>query len=251
MKLEKNADGELDVRVLVPLQRHELLINLFKELPVAESFVFINDHDPIPLFYEFRSIYGDVVGWEYLNRGGREWKVKVTRTEESQGREFTDISTLIDLRKVDTDRWKQVIFHRYGMMAEDTTMEIIAKEDPVEIHGIFVRKFEGRHTWIYKKKEPGNYVVHLTKKDSSGLGADGFSVVNEFDIRPYPPAERHDMFYKAFADIKVGEAFEFINDHDPLPLYYQMEAESKDPFKWEYLEEGPEVWKVRVVKVKE
>jgi uncharacterized protein (DUF2249 family) len=90
---------ELDVRVLIPIERHKKLIQLFKELPVDESFIFINDHDPIPLFYEFRSIYGDVVGWEYLNRGGREWKVKVTRTESSQGREFTDISTLLDLRK--------------------------------------------------------------------------------------------------------------------------------------------------------
>ncbi|HOU46755.1 MAG TPA: DUF2249 domain-containing protein [Chitinophagales bacterium] len=85
--------GELDVRVLVPIKRHELLLQLFKELPVQESFTFINDHDPIPLFYEFRSIYGDVVGWEYLNKGGREWKVKVTRTEESQGRTFDDIAT--------------------------------------------------------------------------------------------------------------------------------------------------------------
>ena len=130
--------GELDVRVLVPIKRHELLLQLFKELPVQESFTFINDHDPIPLFYEFRSIYGDVVGWEYLNKGGREWKVKVTRTEESQGRTFDDIATLIDLRKVEPNDWKQVVFHRYGMMEEGTTMELIAKENPVEIHGIFI-----------------------------------------------------------------------------------------------------------------
>lgn len=248
--LEKNANGELDVRVLVPIQRHELLIRLFKELPVGDNFIFINDHDPIPLFYEFRSIYGDVVGWEYLNRGGREWKVKVTRTEESQGREFTDISTLLDLRKADKSEWKQIVFHRYGMMEQDTTMEIISKEDPVEIHGIFISKFEGKHSWVYKKKEEDEYVIHITKEDRSGLGDDGFSVANEFDIRPYPPAERHEMFYKAFADIKPGEAFDFINDHDPLPLYYQMEAESKEPFRWEYLEKGPEVWKVRVIKEK-
>lgn len=245
-----NIKEELDVRVYVPIQRHEMLIELFKELPVNESFVFINDHDPLPLFYEFRSIYGDVVGWEYLNRGGREWKVKVTRTEASTGREFTDISTLIDLRKVEPADWKQVVFHRYGMMEEGTTMEIIAKEDPKEIHGIFINKFEGKHAWNYKKKEEGEYVVHITKKDNSGLGDTGFSVVNEFDIRPFPPTERHEMFYKAFADIQPGEAFEFINDHDPLPLYYQMEAESKDPFRWEYLEKGPEAWKVRVIKVK-
>ena len=82
------------------------------------------------------------------------------------------------------------------------------------------------------------------------MGDEGFSVVHNMDIRPYPPAERHEMFYKAFADIKPSEAFEFINDHDPKPLYYQMEAESKEPFKWEYLEQGPDSWKVRVIKTK-
>jgi len=250
METALEVNGELDVRVLIPIKRHELLIKLFKELPVSESFIFINDHDPLPLFYEFRSIYGDVVGWEYLNRGGREWKVKVTRIEESLGREFTDISTLIDLRKVEQKDWKQVIFHRYGMMEQNTTMELIAKEDPKEIHGIFIQKFEGKHKWIYKKNEPEEYIIHITKQDNSGLGDTGFSVVNEFDIRPYPPTERHEMFYKAFADIKPGEAFEFINDHDPKPLYYQMEAESKEPFRWEYLQKGPDDWKVRVIKTK-
>ncbi|MGH2645226.1 MAG: DUF2249 domain-containing protein [Chitinophagaceae bacterium] len=248
---ESQTTQEIDVRTLIPIERHKMLLKLFKDLPAQNSFVFINDHDPKPLYYEFRSVYGDVVGWEYLNRGGREWKVKVTRTEDSKGREFTDISTLMDLRKADKKDWNQVIFHRYGMMQQGDTMEIIAAEDPVEIHHIFIRKFEGQHTWIYKKKVPDEVVVHVTKEIKSGLGDDGFSVVNEFDVRPFPPSERHEMFYKAFADIKPGEAFEFVNDHDPKPLYYQMEAESKEPFRWEYLKEGPEEWKVRVVKIKE
>ncbi|MBS1920330.1 MAG: DUF2249 domain-containing protein [Bacteroidetes bacterium] len=251
MNTEINSNEVLDVRTLVPIKRHELLIKLFKDLPVDESFIFINDHDPIPLYYEFRSLYGDVVGWEYLNRGGREWKVKVTRTEASQGREFTEISTLLDLRKAEKKEWKQIVFHRYGMMEEGTIMELIANEDPVEIHGIFIMKFEGKHSWIYKKKDSDECVIHITKKAKTGLGDDGFSVVNEFDIRPYPPMERHEMFYKAFADIQPGEAFEFVNDHDPKPLYYQMEAESKEPFRWEYLEKGPDIWKVRVIKTKE
>ncbi len=246
----KTQNEALDMRVHVPIERHKRLIQLFKELPVNDHFIFINDHDPIPLYYEFRSIYGDVVGWEYLNRGGREWKVKVTRTEASQGREFADISTLLDLRKVDEKEWKQIVFHRYGMMEENDVMELIAAEEPKEIHGIFVNKFDGQHSWIYKKQEPNEVVVHITKKAKSGLGDNGFSVVNEFDLRPFPPTERHEMFYKAFADITPGEAFEFINDHDPLPLYYQMEAESKDPFQWEYLIKGPEAWKVRVIKTK-
>lgn len=241
---------EMDVRVLVPIKRHEKLLKVFKELPVGESFIFINDHDPIPLYYEFKSIYGDVVGWEYLNRGGREWKVKVTRTEASQGRDFTDIATLLDLRKADKKDWKQIVFHRYGMMEAGTTMELISKDNPDEIQEIFKNKFNGQHAWTYKKEVPGEYVIHIRKEVKSGLGDDGFSVVNEYDLRPFPPTQRHEMFYQAFADIKPGEAFEFINDHDPKPLYYQMEAESNEPFRWEYLEKGPDAWKVRVVKVK-
>lgn len=241
----------MDMRVHVPIERHRILLQLFKEMPVGDSFVFINDHDPIPLYYEFRSIHGDVVGWEYLNKGGRGWKVRVTRTGASQGREFAEgVSTLIDLRKTDPKDWKQTVFHRYGMMEPGATMELVAAEDPREIHEIFTHKFAGKHTWTCKRQTPGDHVIHITKTSASGLGEEGYAVVNSFDVRPYEPAERHERFYRAFADIKPGEAFEFINDHDPLPLYYQMEAESKDPFKWEYVEKGPEAWRVRVIKVK-
>ena len=40
-----------------------------------------------------------------------------------------------------------------------------------------------------------------------------------------------------------------MNDHDPKPLYYQFQAELGEPFQWEYLESGPEVWKVRIGKL--
>lgn len=250
METTFNLDEDIDVRVFPPIVRHERLLKVFNDLPVDNNFVFINDHDPIPLFYEFKSIHGDVVGWEYLNRGGREWKVRVTRLEASKGEGLKEgIATLMDLQNMDKKSWKQVVFHRYGMMEEGTVMELIARENPAEIQEIFATKFEGKHEWHYQKEVPGEFVIHLTKKIMTGLGDTGYSVVNEMDIRPFPPTERHEMFYKAFADIKPGEAFEFINDHDPKPLYYQMEAESKEPFRWEYVEKGGDNWKVRVIKL--
>ncbi len=250
MSLEFNLNEELDVRSWKPIDRHTKLIALFKDLAVGSAFIFINDHDPKPLYYEFRSIYGDVVGWEYLNRGGREWKVKVSRTGALPANELKEVSTLLDLRKAAPADWRQIVFHRYGMMETGSTMELVSAENPEEVKNIFESKFPGSHSWVVKEKEPARYVVRITKNAKSGLGDTGFSVVNEFDVRPYSPSQRHDMFYQAFADIKPGEAFEFINDHDPKPLYYQMEAESKEPFRWEYLEKGPELWKVRVVKTK-
>lgn len=247
----QETEKQLDVRPLIPIKRHEKLLKLFKELPVGDSFVFINDHDPKPLYYEFRSIYGDVVGWEYLQRDPAEWKVRVTRTEASKGREFEQISTLIDLRKTDKKDWKYAVFHRYGMMLKGDTMELIAEEAPHEIRDIFSKKFEGEHNWTYKKKEEGEFVVHITKNEESDAAAEDISVVNTFDVRPYPPAKRHDMVFDAFDELKPGQAFVFTNDHDPKPLYYQMEAESEESFEWVYLLAMPGEWKVKVTKIAE
>lgn len=243
-----NTAEELDVRSLVPIKRHEKLLKLFKDLPVGDSFVFINDHDPKPLYYEFKSVYGNVVGWEYLQTDPAEWKVKVSRTAPSKGREFEDISTLLDLRKADKKDWKYAVFHRYGMMLKGDTMELITEKEPKEIRTIFNKKFEGEHTWTYKKKEPGEYVIHITKKEESDITAEDTSVVSTFDVRPYAPAKRHEMIFEAFDELKPGEAFVFTNDHDPKPLYYQMEAEGDEPFEWEYLLAMPKEWKVKVTK---
>lgn len=242
---------ELDVRTLIPIKRHEKLLKLFKDLPAGDSFVFINDHDPKPLYYEFRSIFGDVVGWKYLQRDPEEWKVRVTRTAESEADKDSDVSTLIDLRKADQNDWKYTIFHRYGMMLPGNTMEIRADEVPKEIQNIFKNKFEGDHEWVYQKSIPGEVIIHVTKKAENDIDATDITVVNKFDVRPYPPAKRHDMVFEAFDDLKPGEAFVFISDHDPKPLYYQMEAENREPFKWEYLMTMPQEWKVKVMKLEE
>jgi len=37
-----------------------------------------------------------------------------------------------------------------------------------------------------------------------------------------------------------------VNDHDPKPLFYQFQAEHTGQFTWEYLEQGPAVWQVRL-----
>jgi uncharacterized protein (DUF2249 family) len=242
---------ELDVRALIPIKRHEKLLKLFKDLSAGESFVFINDHDPKPLYYEFRSIFGDVVGWEYLQHDPGEWKVRVTRTEASEEDKDSKVSTKIDLRRADQEDWKYTVFHRYGMMLTGDVMEIIAEEEPAEMRSIFLNKFEGEHEWQYQKSIPGEVVIHITKKAENDIDTTDISVVNKFDVRPYPPARRHDMVFEAFEKLQPGEAFVFINDHDPKPLYYQMEAENDVPFKWEYLMTMPQEWKVKVMKLNE
>lgn len=71
----------------------------------------------------------------------------------------------------------------------------------------------------------------------------------QVDARKYEPKDKHAVIFQTFENLKTGEKMELINDHDPKPLYYQMKAEYTGQFAWEYLEEGPEVWRVSIGKI--
>ena len=66
------------------------------------------------------------------------------------------------------------------------------------------------------------------------------------DVRTIPPAQRHPMIFQRFNALPVGGSFDLVNDHDPKPLYYQLNFEHSGQLGWEYLEQGPQVWRVRI-----
>jgi uncharacterized protein (DUF2249 family) len=68
------------------------------------------------------------------------------------------------------------------------------------------------------------------------------------DVRSLVPAQRHAKIFERVADLKPGAAFVLVNDHDPKPLYYQLEAEYPGQFSWTYREAGPTVWRVEIGK---
>lgn len=66
------------------------------------------------------------------------------------------------------------------------------------------------------------------------------------DVRDLPPASRHPAIFQALGGLEPSMSLELVNDHDPKPLYYQLQAEQPGSFTWDYLEEGPLVWRVRI-----
>ncbi len=68
------------------------------------------------------------------------------------------------------------------------------------------------------------------------------------DITQIEPRLKHPVIFQKFDALADGGAFVIHNDHDPKPLYYQMAAERGQTFDWEYLQEGPEIWKVKISK---
>lgn len=45
------------------------------------------------------------------------------------------------------------------------------------------------------------------------------------DLRDIPPAERHPKIHDAFDELDGGNVLTLINDHEPKPLFYEMQAE--------------------------
>ncbi|MBI2561735.1 MAG: DUF2249 domain-containing protein [candidate division NC10 bacterium] len=86
----------------------------------------------------------------------------------------------------------------------------------------------------------GELLQHEARATS---GASGAVIV---DVRAVPPRDRHPMIFQTFDGLRPGQAFELVNDHDPKPLYYQFQAERAGRFAWDYLEQGPEVWRVKI-----
>lgn len=72
--------------------------------------------------------------------------------------------------------------------------------------------------------------------------------MNELNVTIIPPKNRHPLIFKTFDELKAGHGFILVNDHDPKPLYYSFLHEREGQFEWEYLEQGPLVWKVKILK---
>jgi uncharacterized protein (DUF2249 family)/iron-sulfur cluster repair protein YtfE (RIC family) len=74
----------------------------------------------------------------------------------------------------------------------------------------------------------------------------GTSAGDLLDVRELAPARRHESIFAAYQALAPGAGFVLVNDHDPKPLRYQFEAEHAGEHTWDYLEEGPRVWRVRI-----
>lgn len=72
---------------------------------------------------------------------------------------------------------------------------------------------------------------------------------NVVDVRSLVPMQRHQKIFELVAQLTPGASFILVNDHDPKPLYYQLEAENPGQFSWTYVEQGPVVWQVEIGKI--
>ena len=69
----------LDLRPIMPFERHELIFEKWNALKPGETLEIINDHDPKPLHYQFEAEYKGQYEWEYIQKGPKDWIAKIKK----------------------------------------------------------------------------------------------------------------------------------------------------------------------------
>jgi uncharacterized protein (DUF2249 family) len=73
--------------------------------------------------------------------------------------------------------------------------------------------------------------------------------LTHFDVRRIPCRVKHAQIFQRWADLPVGGHFVLINDHDPIPLYYQFAGQYPGAFNWEYLPAPDDEFRVRITRL--
>lgn len=68
------------------------------------------------------------------------------------------------------------------------------------------------------------------------------------DLRALAAVERRARVFSAYAALQPGEKLELTHFHHSTPLRYLLLAEAPGSFTWEYLEQGPAVWRMLISK---
>ena len=68
------------------------------------------------------------------------------------------------------------------------------------------------------------------------------------DVREVPHSIRHATVFGAFDAVPVGGALVLVAHHDPVPLLRQLHDRTAGRISVDYLERGPEAWRLRLTR---
>lgn len=71
----------------------------------------------------------------------------------------------------------------------------------------------------------------------------------ELDVQTIPHAIRHAAIFGAVESLLPGGGMVISATHDPVPLLMQLQAKHGDAYGTEYVDQGPERWRILIRRV--
>ncbi|MEU1694408.1 DUF2249 domain-containing protein [Streptomyces hirsutus] len=93
---------------------------------------------------------------------------------------------------------------------------------------------------------PGGVLPPLVADYETLLRGGSLDTSAVIDVRPVPREQRHPLVFARYARLTPGGTFTLVNNHDPKPLHKQFEAAHPGAYTWDYVEQGPAKWQIRI-----
>lgn len=248
METSLESENILNVTLLEPKLKHPTIFVRFDELISGESLILHNDHDPKPLYYELAAERGDIFEWEYLEQGPELWKVKITKTKGEQKED----ENILDATLLHPSVKHQTIFNKFDSLEAGESFTLHNDHDPRPLRFQLENIRGNVFSWEYLEQGPEWFRIKITKNkpvnaepeiEKTSTGKE-----NILNVTAIEPKLKHPTIFVKFDKLKPGESLTIHNDHDPKPLYYQLLGERGNIFTWEYMEQGPQLWRVKISK---
>lgn len=243
----------INVQEIAPQLRHQTIFDTFNGLKDGESLTIHNNHDPQPVYYQLLELYGESFTWEYLQRGPQWWDILVTKINlaKESTREILEGEMILDVPAIEDHQLKhQAIFHAFEELEPGESFIIHNDHDPKPVYFQMKSLFGDIFDWEYIQKGPQVFDIRVTKSvdapasQTTFINELGETVVDVPSIMDHHT--KHETIFKVFNNTNPGESFIIHNDHDPKPVFFQLQQMNGDIFTWDYLEEGPQYWDIRV-----
>ncbi|MDD3772057.1 MAG: iron-sulfur cluster repair di-iron protein [Weeksellaceae bacterium] len=250
--METTNEIIIHVPSLEPRMKHTTIFQTFNNLNPGESMVIHNDHDPKPVYYQLQGIYGDIFSWEYLQDGPDWWQIRISKNakEEEEKPENKKEHLTINVQEIEPRLRHMTIFQEFDNLNEGQSLVIHNNHDPKPVYFQLQQLKGDCFDWEYLEAGPEWWDVLVTKRKP--LAPQGISHTHQGEIvitvPEIEPRMKHETIFNTFAGLKPGESMIIHNDHDPKPVYYQLRSMHGDTFSWDYLQQGPEWWDIRVAK---
>jgi regulator of cell morphogenesis and NO signaling len=163
----------LFVPALEPTLKHATVFKKFDALASGDSFLLVNDHDPIPLFYEMKAERGDVFEWKKLENGPEVWKVEIkktangTKTENTPGLKAEEEDVFVLNVTLLEPRLKHpTIFQVFDQLAAGEAFQILNDHDPKPLYYQMLGERGNVFTWDYLESGPKWWRVQIRKNNA-------------------------------------------------------------------------------------
>lgn len=145
----------------------------------------------------------------------------------------------------------QTLFESHLAKENDLVLPVLVAAPEVSLAEIL----HGMHELLGADTGSGHESGHESAAVESGCGGHTCSCGEsegagfpELDARAVPHAIRHATIFGALDAVRPGDGMVLVAPHDPLPLLAQIEQRAPGVFEVDYLERGPEAWRLAFVR---